>query len=166
MKTAPQLRLALRAIGAGDTPALHRLLGNAPDLVEDARLLNEAALRGQAEAVRLLLSSGSDPDAPVPSHENYRPLHRAIEHRGFPRQPGHREGVEILLEAGASLEKRATWMQLIPFSVAGMVGDREMMDLLREAGSAESLFTAAITADVPAVRRHRAIPLSTKPLAL
>lgn len=115
--------------------------------------MNNAALHGRIEVVRLLISAGCDPDGQVPSHEYYRPLHRAIEHRGFPKNPGHRQVVEALIEAGASLEKRATWMQLIPLAVAGMVGDREMIDLLREAGSEETVFTAAVIADVPVARR-------------
>jgi len=121
-----------------------------PELNEEPRLLNEAALHGQVEIVRLLISSDCDPDGQVPSHEYYRPLHRAIEHRGFAKNPGHRQVVQTLIEAGASLEKRATWMQLLPLAVAGMVGDREMIDLLRKAGSEETIFTAAITADLPA----------------
>lgn len=150
MKAPPQLQQALRVIGEGDVAALRKILRTNPELAADPRPLSEAALRGEPEAVRLLLAQGSDPDAPVPSHEYYRPLHRAIEHRGHPKNAGHRVVVEILLTAGASLAARATWMQLMPISVAAMVGDREMMALL---GSEDSLFIAAITANAAAVRR-------------
>lgn len=137
----------------GDTCALRKALNSNPELAEDPQLLNRASLGGQVEIVRLLLSAGGDPDGQVPSHEHYRPLHRAIEHRGVPKNPGHRKVVELLMEAGASLEKRATWMGLIPLAVAGMVGDCELIDLLRKAGSEKTIFTAAVTADLPLVRR-------------
>lgn len=153
MKTNPQLRQAAEAAARGDCRSLRKILNTCPEVVEDPRLLNEASLHGQIEAVRVLLSAGADPDGQVASHEYYRPLHRAIEHRGMPKNPGHRLVVEALVEAGASLENRATWMQLVPLAVAGMAGDREMIGLLREAGSAETIFTAAITADLAGVRR-------------
>jgi ankyrin repeat protein len=153
MKSSPQLKQAAEAAARGDCRALRKILNASPEITEDARLLNDAALHGQIEAVRLLISSGSDPDGQVPSHEYYRPLHRAIEHRGVPRNPGHRQVVETLIEAGASLEERATWMQLVPLAVAGMVGDREVIELLHEAGSVETIFTAAITVDYAGVRR-------------
>lgn len=153
MKTDASFQRAWKEAVEGDTRGLRRALNANPEFVEDPQLLNNAALFGKIEVVRLLLSAGADPDGQVPSHEYYRPLHRAIEHRGVPKNPGHRQAVEALIEAGASLEKRATWMQLIPLAVAGMVGDREMIDLVREAGSEESLFTAAAIADLPAVRR-------------
>lgn len=153
MKTGASLQKAWKEAMEGDMRGLRRVLNANPEYVEDPQLLNNAALFGKIDLVRLLLSAGADPDGQVPSHEYYRPLHRAIEHRGVPKNPGHRQVVEALIEAGASLEMRATWMQLIPLAVAGMVGDRELIDLVREAGSEESLFTAAVIADFPAVRR-------------
>lgn len=136
----------------GEVEALRRLLARDPDLVQQPALLNDAALFGQLGVVRLLLEAGADPDAAVPSHEYYRPLHRAIEHRGRPRKAEHIPVVEALLDAGASLEKRSTWMQLVPLSVAGMVGDMEMIELLKTRGAPVNIFTAAVTADVGKVR--------------
>lgn len=143
----------LAAVRKGETIALRKHLSATPEVTKDPRLLNEAALLGNIEITQLLLSFGADPDAAVPSHEFYRPLHRAIEHRGYPKNPAHRQVVETLIAAGASLETRSTWMQLDPLAVAGMVGDREMIDLLREAGIEQTIFTAAVTADLPDVRR-------------
>lgn len=147
------VRQGVKAIVQGDVDALRRVLNQDPDVVTDPRLLNESALFGNIEMVQLLLSSGSDPNAAVPSHEYYRPLHRAIEHRGHPRKPAHLEIARVLLEAGASLEERSTWMGLTPMGVAGMAGDREMIKLLWEEGTEPSLFHAAVTGDVKGVRR-------------
>lgn len=149
----PDVKKATDAASRGDLSALRSLLNAQPELAEDSRLINAAALMGQPEAARLLLSAGADPDAVVPSHEAYRPLHRAIEHRGFPKNPGHRAVVEALLEAGASLETRSTWRQITPLAVAGMEGDEEMIALLLEHGAPVDIFAAAITADAARVRK-------------
>lgn len=135
MQSSALLKQTVAAVSQGDCRSLRKILNASPEITEDARLLNDAALHGQIDALRLLLSAGADPDGQVPSHEYYRPLHRAIEHRGIPKNPGHRLVVEALVEAGASLENRATWMQLVPLAVAGMAGDREMIGLLSEAGA-------------------------------
>lgn len=146
------LKKAVACCVRGDINALRRLLAQDPELAQNPALLNDAALFGQLGAVRLLLEAGADPDAAVPSHEFYRPLHRAIEHRGQPLKAEHILIIEALLDAGASLEKRSTWMQLVPLAVAGMVGDLEMIALLKERGAPMNIFTAAATADVGEVR--------------
>lgn len=116
-----------------------------------ARELNAAALTGSVEKVKALLRAGVDPDAKSPSHEQYRPLHRALEHRGVPKNPGHRKVIELLLEAGADLEARATWMQLPPLAVAGMAGEREFIELLLDRAAPLNVFTAAAIADAKSV---------------
>lgn len=147
------VKKAADAASQGDVPTLRALLNAQPELAEDARLINAAALMGQLEAAQLILAAGADPDAVVPSHEGYRPLHRAIEHRGVPKNEGHRAVVVALLEAGASLDKRSTWRQITPLAVAGMEGDEEMIALLIQRGAPLNIFTAAITADVAGVRK-------------
>lgn len=148
MISPSDLRKAVHCCVQGEIGTLRRLLARDPELAEQPALLNDAALYGQVGAARVLLEAGADPDAAVPSHEYYRPLHRAIEHRGRPRKPEHLSLVKALLDAGASLEARSTWMRLEPLAVAGMVGDEEMMDLLVQRGAPVNLFTAAVTADV------------------
>jgi ankyrin repeat protein len=150
---APDIRKASNAAAAGDCVALRKLLAATPELAGEPAVLNAAALFGRAESVKLLLAAGANPDGQVPSHEYYRPLHRAIEHRGVTKNIGHREVVELLLEADASLDLRATWMQLVPLAVAGMAGDAEMIGLLTEAGAGVNIFTAAAIADAGEVRR-------------
>ena len=153
MKGNDHARISLGAAAGDDVVLLRKMLRDDPDLVRDPRLLNAAALTGSSAAAGILLQSGADPDGQVASHEKYRPLHRAIEHRGVKRNAGHAKVIEMLLSAGASLSKRATWMQLTPLAVAGMAGEQEFVELLKTQGVPESIFTAAITADVNAVRR-------------
>ena len=136
----------------GDHRELRKLLRMDADLASDPQLLCGAALQGNVAAAALLLEAGADPDGLVASHENYRPLHRAIEHRGVARNDGHMQVAGMLLDAGASLEKRATWMQLVPLAVAGMAGDAEMIDLLVKRGAEVNVFTAASIADTKKMR--------------
>jgi ankyrin repeat protein len=152
MSVPSDIKKAVVCCVSGDVKTLRRLLAQNPELAQQPALLNDAALFGQLEAVRILLEAGADPDAAVPSHEWYRPLHRAIEHRGRPRKTEHIPIIETLLDAGASLEARSTWMQLVPLAVAGMVGDEEMIALLVKRGAPVNLFTAAVTAHVGKVR--------------
>lgn len=146
-------RAAVSAASGGDTVKLRRLIAATPELVEDPRLLNAAALHGKLDIVQILLAAGADPDAEVVSHEHYRPLHRAIEHRGVAGTPGHLAVMEALVHAGASLETRGTWMQLVPLAVAGMAGDSRMIAALRARGAKKDIFTAAITADAAGLER-------------
>lgn len=147
------IQKAVDAAVQGKVPALRAMLNANPELAEDPRLINYAALHGQAEALRLILTAGADPDALLPSHEGYRPLHRAIEHRGVTKNDGHRTVVELLLDAGASLEKRSTWRQITPLAVAGMLGDTDLIAMLIGRGAEVDVFEAIITADVATVRR-------------
>lgn len=142
---------AFKAVWSGDIATLRKLLRANPELASDPHLLCNAALHGRTEMASLLLESGADPDAKVPSHEQYRPLHRAIEHRGFPKNPGHLATATLLLDHGASLELRSTWMSLTPLAVAGMVGDREFMGLLGKHEPHTDIFHASILADAKKV---------------
>lgn len=156
MKTTESLKNAIAAASRGREPILRRLLNAEPEIAQDPRVLSVSALHGQAGAVEILLSAGADPDGLVPSHEKYRPLHRAIEHRGVPRQPGHAAVVSLLLSAGASLEARATWMCLTPLAVAGMAGEPEFVQLVLARKPRRDIFHAAILADAPAVKKFLA----------
>lgn len=154
MKTTESCKKAITAASRGEGQSLRRLLYAEPEIAQGPRVLNAAALHGQAAAVEVLLAAGADPDGLVPSHEKYRPLHRAIEHRGVPRQPGHAAVVRLLLSAGASLEARATWMSLTPLAVAGMAGEPEFVKLVLARKPPRDIFHAAVLADVLAVKKH------------
>ncbi len=149
--SSSNFKVVLRVCGEGDVAALRAALASDPDLAADPRLLCEAALHGRIEVVRRLLSAGADPDGQVASHENYRPLHRAIEHRGVAKNSGHDLVVAALLEAGASLDARATWMSLTPLAVAGMSGNVAAIQAILDRSPRIDLFTAAILADAARV---------------
>jgi ankyrin repeat protein len=144
----------------GEAASLRRMLARNAELAAIPGLINAAALHGHSATVEVLLEAGADPDAQVVSHEYYRPLHRAIEHRGVPRNDGHLRVAEMLLDAGASLEKRSTWMQLTPLAVAGMAGDPEMIALLVGRGAPVTIFEAAVTVNVAKLRSFLRKPQS------
>ncbi len=156
MKNSDGLKKAISAASRGEEQTLRRFLNAEPEIAHDPRVLNAAALHGQATAAEILLSAGADPDGLVPSHEKYRPLHRAIEHRGVPRHPGHANVVSQLIAAGASLDERATWMSLSPLAVAGLAGEPELADLVLARKPRRDIFHAAILADAAAVKKYLA----------
>lgn len=155
-KGRPELQAFLSLLPGGREREALAILSRHPELAEDPASLVNGSLHGRRGIVERLLQYGADPDAIVPSHERYRPLHRAIEHRGVPKNDGHLETVNLLLEAGADPEARSTWMGLTALATAGMAGDPEMIEpvLRRRPTMSLNLFHAALLADA---RRVKAI---------
>ncbi|HSI84570.1 MAG: ankyrin repeat domain-containing protein [Candidatus Methylacidiphilales bacterium] len=156
MKLSPELKRLNGAVTVGKHADVRAIVAQHPDLVKDPRPLASAALYGHSVVVATLLELGADKDAVVPSHDNYRPLHRAIEHKGVTKRPGHLECLRLLLEAGADTELRGTWRGLTSLGLAGATGDEEMIALLRSHSPApqQSIFIAALLADDAAVERY------------
>lgn len=151
MKKSPRLKTFLDQLPKGEGAALLKMLKADPSIALDPAALVAASLHGKSDLVRALLKAGADPEAPTPSHEKYRPLHRAIEHRGFPKNGGHLQTVNILLDAGADPEARSTWMGLTALATAGMTGDAEMIGAVLRRKPARNLFNACILADAARV---------------
>jgi len=143
-KALPGLKNFVTQLITGPEKEALAVISRTPELAEEPAALVNCCLHGKSALVEKLLAHGADPNAVSPSHEHYRPLHRAIEHRGIPKNPGHAATVRLLLEAGADPELRSTWMSLTALGVAGMTGDREIIDLVLEYNPRESLFSAAI----------------------
>ena len=107
------------AVMSGDQSGARQLFAEAPALIENPELLQEAA--ANAAATRLLLDLGADPDAP---NGNGRvPLHGAAwENSG--------EVVRLLLARGASCELRERDHDATPVGFANHAGHFELRDLL------------------------------------
>jgi ankyrin repeat protein len=151
MKTNLEIKMAIDAAKSADQKQLNQLIKKSPALALDPRVLSTATLHGQYKIVQLLLKAGADPNEEVISHEHYRPLHRAVEHRGVPKNPGHLESARLLVQHGADLQARATWMSITPLAVAGMTGDKEFIELILSQGVPVDIYTAVILADVKRV---------------
>ena len=107
------------AVMSGDESRARQLLEQAPRLIENPELLQEAV--SNAAATRLLLDLGADPDAP--NEKGRVPLHWAAwENSG--------EVVRLLLARGANCEIRERDHDATPVGFANHAGHFELRDLL------------------------------------
>jgi hypothetical protein len=89
------------------------LLGAQPDLIRHPGTLLAAAEFGNAEAVRLLLELGADPEGL--DHDGISPLHRAV-------QSGSLAAVNLLLTAGAGIDRREKRWNGTPLTWSRVLG--------------------------------------------
>ncbi len=113
------------ATGLGDLDAVReRLPGASAD--DRHRAVAMAATTGQAEAMRLLLDAGEDPDRfnPTNAHAHATPLHSAI-------AEGHLEVVRALVEHGARLDIPDRIHASTPLGWADYLGKADIAAYLR-----------------------------------
>jgi ankyrin repeat protein len=109
------------AAGLGRADAVARLLPSASADMRH-RALALAAQHGHADAVRLLLDAGEDPNRfnPEGTHAHSTPLHQAV-------LGGHEEVVRLLVARGARLDIRDTVWRGTPLGWAEHGGSPEQM---------------------------------------
>jgi ankyrin repeat protein len=105
----------------GDEANARTLLAGDPQLVTNPALLLAAAEFGNAPAIALLLSLGADVGGG--DHEGISPLHRAV-------QSGSLEAANLLIAAGAEIDRRERKWNGTPLSWAVVLGQPQMVDLL------------------------------------
>jgi ankyrin repeat protein len=117
------------AAGLGDTAKVESLLP-AASAEERHRALAIATQLGQADALRLLLDAGENPDRynPQGMHSHATPLHQAA-------LAGHLSVVRMLVEHGASLTIEDTVYRGTPIDWARHGDQREVAEILRSAAS-------------------------------
>lgn len=105
----------------GDEPSARSLLAAGPLLITNPATLLSAAEFGNARAVALLLSLGADVRGA--DHEGITPLHRAV-------QSGSLEAANLLIAAGAEIDRRERKWNGTPLSWAAVLGRPRMVELL------------------------------------
>lgn len=112
------------AAATGRVDAVKRLLAGA-DAAARHRALALAAQHGHADALRVLLDGGEDPDRynPAGFHAHSTPLHQAA-------LAGHADVVRVLVERGARLDLRDTMYRGTPLDWARFAGQAEIAEYL------------------------------------
>jgi ankyrin repeat protein len=134
----PPFMAAFEALRARDVELLRELVESHPDLVRArgtngnsllnlacsfaSRTCDEDVRRLSLDAVRLLLAAGADVNAP--NDRGWTPLHQA----------GHEGLIEMLIDAGAAVDREAHGAGGTPLAVALFWGNRETADLLARRG--------------------------------
>jgi ankyrin repeat protein len=123
----------IEAAALGDVERLRAALDAEPGLItrfthDGWTLLHLAGFFGHAEAVRLLLERGSDPNARSINAMRNTPLHAGLS------GPMGIEGVRLLVEAGADVNARQHG-GFTPMHSAANRGIVEIIDLLLERGA-------------------------------
>jgi ankyrin repeat protein/uncharacterized glyoxalase superfamily protein PhnB len=138
------------ACKAGDTDSMRALLARDEALAnvrsEDGFTPLHAAVQ-HADAVRLLLAHGADPNA-RDTGDNALPLHGAAGH-------GSIESVRALLDGGSDVQGTgdAHAMDVIGWATLFADARRDVVDLLVERGAKHHVFTAAALGDIDLLRR-------------
>lgn len=109
------------AVMAGDDVETTRLVAEYPELVRLAAPTHTAAVQGRADIVRRLLALGADVHAT--DHEGATPLHRAA-------QGGAVQVLDLLLQAGAAIDRRDARFQGTALEWAAVLDKAEVADFL------------------------------------
>jgi ankyrin repeat protein len=146
----------------GDVTALGRLLTDDPALIRATRqqvgdhggwtALHAAASKGHADAVRLLLERGADPNAREEGDNSY-PLHWAA-------AAGHLDVMRALLDAGTDVHGRGDahelevigWAAFFHGYPGAQADNPAAISLLLERGARHNIISAIMTGDLDGIR--------------
>jgi ankyrin repeat protein len=148
------VRSIREAAGQGDLKRLNTLLEAHPELIDEPggpgvrTALHQAVFGVQADAVKLLLEHGADPNVRCEGDNAY-PLHFAAEKKNFPI-------IRLLIEHGADPVGEGDYHEL------GVIGwatawdyvnaDREIVDYLMAHGARHNIFSAVAMGEVEVIR--------------
>ncbi len=127
LQRSPPLQRLIQAARRGDVAAMHRLLDEAPGLLDDADAADRLDLLSTpAPALRLVLAQGVDPDTRNP-HDGVTALHRAA-------WAGDADRVRLLIEAGADATIRDRTHDATALGWARHAGRAAIARMLEAAG--------------------------------
>jgi ankyrin repeat protein len=157
-KVGPSYEATVRSIrdaaGQGDLKRLNTLLEAHPELIDEPggpgvrTALHQAVFGAQADAVKLLLERGADPNVRCEGDSAY-PLHFAAEKKNFPI-------IRLLIDHGADPVGEGDYHEL------GVIGwatawdyvnaDREIVDYLIAHGAQHNIFSSVAMGEVQVIR--------------
>jgi ankyrin repeat protein len=148
------VRSIREAAGQGDLKRLNTLLEAHPELIDEPggpgvrTALHQAVFGVQADAVKLLLERGADPNVRCEGDNAY-PLHFAAEKKNFPI-------IRLLIDHGADPVGEGDYHELgvIGWATAWdyMTADREIVDYLVAHGARHNIFSAVAMGEVEVIR--------------
>lgn len=148
LRRAPNVAEFMRACAAGDLDTLRDLLQKDPALVRERLAGGTTGLHRavrHAEAVRLLLEDGANPNARDVS-DNATPLH-------FAAATGSLESVRMLLDAGADVHGTGDLHNGDVIGWAAREGNEAVVNLLLERGARHHIFSAMAMRDRDLVQK-------------
>ncbi len=141
-----------KAAGEGDLSMVRRLADKHPQLVCHWEPLLDAAHAGHADVVRFLLELGADANVLAANAHEHRPLHRVVEHgKSHCKTEKHVEVVQALLENGADVMARGTWLHVTPIALAAMGPEPRFLVPMLTYLDHWDIFHAAVAAQEPHV---------------
>lgn len=147
-KSGPKpAKLLANAAQDGELGTMRTMLQEEPALALEWQPIMNASFMGQADAVRLLLEGGADPNVKSRSSHHYRPLHRTVEFKKtMPKHEGHHQVVDLLLEAGADpfLQGSPNLISAVALCATGGQSQEFLPALLRNEPAELDIFHAAV----------------------
>ena len=147
-RRAPAVSALTRACAAGDVATIHGLLQRDPALVRERLAGGTTAIHvavAHADAVRLLLEHGADPNA-RDLRDNATPLH-------FAAATGALDTVRLLLDAGADVHAAGDSHESGVIGWAAREDNKAVVDLLIERGAHHHIFSAMALRDQHVLER-------------
>lgn len=142
------------AIGAGDLGALANGVRMDPDAAVHWKPIMDAAFRGRADMVEVLIDAGADVNVVAGTPGRHTPLVRVMQpHLTIPKYAGHEEVVALLLARGADPDLIAGPQMLAPLGYAAMGGFERFISALCDVGAVVDVRLAAMLYDIEALRR-------------
>ena len=141
------------AISQGDINRLKTLSAEDPAAAVHWKPITDAAFKGSADAIRVLVDHGADVNVVSGTGSRHTPLTRLCQyHSTIPKHAGHVTALEQLLEFGADPDVAAGPLNLRPMCYATMGPLESLVACLQNVRQLSDLWDAAVLCDIDRLR--------------